>query len=148
MPYLRQEDLLRPTTKPEQANFLNWFYSYFNVGGGVAHRTILNVEPLFYQGVIAGTEFLTYAATKLYIPLSLKFNGGVQFSDTACFANLYNESNAISFIISNQNNWWQTNLNVNRYNCNDAKEENLYFSRFDVSVLTYVIFDGYRITLN
>jgi hypothetical protein len=148
MPYLRQEDILRPTTTPERANFINNFYSRFNIQGGAAHKKILNVEPLFYEGLIAGTEFLVYAITKLYITYQIKFNGGIQFSDTPCYSNVYDENNAVVFMISNQMNWWQNNTNVNRYNANDAVENNFYFSRLDVSVLTYMMFNGYRITLN
>jgi hypothetical protein len=146
MGYISQPDLVQYLT-PEQRILVSQFYSKFDIGSGVAHKKILNVEPLFYEGLIAGSEFVTYALTKLYLTYQIKFNGGIQFSDTPCYSNVYDENNAVVFIISNQIDWWQNNTNVNRYNANDAVENNFYFSRLDVSVLTYMKFIGYRITL-
>ena len=67
MPRLELRDLLKPTTTPEQEILLNWFYQTFDYTVTGINRRIANVEPLFFEGAIAGTEFLTYAATKLYI---------------------------------------------------------------------------------
>jgi hypothetical protein len=146
MPFLRLEDILRPTTTPKQSNFLNWFYSYFNIGGAVADRTILNVEPLFYQGGIAGTEFLVYAATKLYINLNTYFSGGVVGNSTRNI-NLYDETNTISAQLNNSySNGVGGGISTS---CNDIVIENCYFSRIlSFNGYAYIKFDGYRITLN
>ena len=149
MPYLRQEDILRPTTTPEQANFINWFYSYFNIGGKVAHRTILNVEPLFYQGVIAGTEFLVYSTTKLYLSLNTEFAG--QLYNVYLGSGemqLYNENNVASFRSDNYLMQY-VNAGLELATYNNSVLLNSYYSRIDPGVLvTYMKFNGYRITLN
>lgn len=149
MPYLRQEDILRPTTTPEQANFINWFYSYFNIGGKVAHRTILNVEPLFYQGVIAGTEFLVYSTTKLYLSLNTEFAGQLYnvYSGSGEMQ-LYNENNVASFRSDNYLMQY-VNAGLELATYNNSVLLNSYYSRIDPGVLvTYMKFNGYRITLN
>jgi hypothetical protein len=149
MPFLRQEDILRPTTTPEQANFINWFYSYFNIGGKVAHRTILNVEPLFYQGVIAGTEFLVYSTTKLYLSLNTEFAG--QLYNVYLGSGemqLYNENNVASFRSDNYLMQY-VNAGLELATYNNSVLLNSYYSRIDPGVLvTYMKFNGYRITLN
>jgi len=149
MPYLRQEDILRPTTTPEQANFINWFYSYFNIGGKVAHRTIINVEPLFYQGVIAGTEFLVYSTTKLYLSLNTEFAGQLYnvYSGSGEMQ-LYNENNVASFRSDNYLMQY-VNAGLELATYNNSVLLNSYYSRIDPGVLvTYIKFNGYRITLN
>jgi hypothetical protein len=149
MPYLRLEDILRPTTTPEQANFINWFYSYFNIGGKVAHRTILNVEPLFYQGVIAGTEFLVYSTTKLYLSLNTEFAGQLYnvYSGSGEMQ-LYNENNVASFRSDNYLMQY-VNAGLELATYNNSVLLNSYYSRIDPGVLvTYMKFNGYRITLN
>ena len=149
MPFLRQEDILRPTTTPEQANFINWFYSYFNIGGKVAHRTILNVEPLFYQGVIAGTEFLVYSTTKLYLSLNTEFAGQLYnvYSGSGEMQ-LYNENNVASFRSDNYLMQY-VNAGLELATYNNSVLLNSYYSRIDPGVLvTYIKFNGYRITLN
>jgi hypothetical protein len=149
MPYLRQEDILRPTTTAEQSNFINWFYSYFNIGGKVAHRTIVNVEPLFYQGVIAGTEFLVYSTTKLYLSLNTEFAG--QLYNVYLGSGemqLYNENNVASFRSDNYLMQY-VNAGLELATYNNSSLFNSYYSRIDPGVLvTYIKFDGYRITLN
>jgi hypothetical protein len=152
MPFLKLEDILRPTTTPKQANFLNWFYSYFNVGGGVAHRTILNVEPLFYQGTTAGTEFLTYAATKLYLILNIYFSGNdMNERGSSAFIEFHDQANAVSYLGLNISGIYNVNESpLTNYMINPFTIENAYFSRFIVtnSVYSLMIFNGYRITLN
>jgi hypothetical protein len=149
MPFLRQEDILRPTTTPEQANFINWFYSYFNIGGKVAHRTIINVEPLFYQGGIAGTEFLVYSTTKLYLSLNTEFAGQLYnvYSGSGEMQ-LYNENNVASFRSDNYLMQY-VNAGLELATYNNSVLLNSYYSRIDPGVLvTYIKFNGYRITLN
>jgi hypothetical protein len=149
MPYLRLEDILRPTTTPEQANFINWFYPYFNISGKVAHRTILNVEPLFYQGVIAGTEFLVYSTTKLYLSLNTEFAGQLYnvYSGSGEMQ-LYNENNVASFRSDNYLMQY-VNAGLELATYNNSVLLNSYYSRIDPGVLvTYMKFNGYRITLN
>ena len=150
MPYQRLEDILRPTTTPEQANFLNWFYTYFNVGGGLAHRTILNVEPLYYFGAVAGTEFLTYNISKLYILYNFKAfcQLGIPQASSG-YLRFYDESNNIS---SEQHHTdypvYITSSDVVKYFMNPLIVDNFYFSRFGISQFDSILFNGYRITLN
>ena len=72
MPYLARENLYMPSTTPEQRNFIENFYNAFDSGG--VHKKIANVEPLYFLGTIAGSEFLTYAATKLYLGFKNAFS--------------------------------------------------------------------------
>jgi hypothetical protein len=146
MPYLSRENLYRPATTPEQMNFIENFYNMFDSGG--AHKKILNVEPLYYLGTIAGSEFLTYAATKLYLALNIGLEGAIiALNQTALSLN--DENNNLSFNIRNLTEAYATSTEGIFYVANNFDISNLYFSRI-LNVVNYVNikFNGYRITLN
>jgi hypothetical protein len=150
MPRIEQNNLIANMgLYPERINLIRYFYSQFDclpVGGG--NRHIANVEPLFFQGLIAGTEFLTYAATKLYICLSINF--GYTVTVTAAGNNVvyYNEANA-NFHYANKNAaFWDAGAAAQRFLAMSYTDYNLYFSRFIVTVYTSILFNGYRITLD
>ena len=93
MPVYPLDSLLRPNATMDEVLFYSKFYSNFNPGG-VAHNTILNMEPLIYIGAVAGTELLTYAATKLYLAFELCVNGSIlQAAGVLPEFTLYNEAN-------------------------------------------------------
>jgi hypothetical protein len=148
MGYLSLENLLRPTTSPAQANFLNNFYVKFDSDIGL-HKKILNVEPLFYQGPMAGTEFLVYSINRLYLSLNsvisgqtyVVYIGGGEIE-------LMDENNVTSFRLNNYLfQYVSAVLELVTYN--NYSIDNFYFSRIVPGVIaTYIKFDGYRITLN
>ena len=70
MAYISQDELVQNMT-PEQRILVMNFYSKFDIGSGVAHHKIVNVEPIAYIGAIIGSEFVVYSLEKLYICLSL-----------------------------------------------------------------------------
>lgn len=147
MPRLELKQLLRPTTDPETLNFLDQFYQKFD-SGIAANKRIINVEPMLYQGPIAGTEFLVYDATKMYLCYRAGFD--VNSASTNPFSGyiIFNNENNVSIM------FW-TNSSV-FYNAAAATEraftlpfmiKNIYFSVINISIYTQMSFNGYRITL-
>jgi hypothetical protein len=145
MGYIAQGDLIANMT-PEQKILVQQFYAKFDIGGGVANRKILNVEPLFYDGLIAGSEFLSYAATKMYLCFQMKFSvlqanilGGVIGSIV-----MYDETDSIDFTLSNASGFFNA---TERIFINPICTINDDFSRIVSSNYTYMKFIGYRVTL-
>lgn len=116
-----------------------------HASGLIAYNT---VTPLVYFGTIAGSEFLTYAATKLYICLefdayvaqaSLITNSGILFYDVA---------NAVCAQIDNKSVTYNTTSSLLNYYTNFVKTTNIYFSRIVTNVVyTNMKFIGYRLTI-
>jgi hypothetical protein len=128
----------------DRINFFTWFYSRFD-NRFAAHQTILFVEPLYFQGAIAGTEFLTYANTKLYICLSMECSdAGLNVSQSALL--LKDEADADMLKFFNLAPVYDA-VSV-KYFSNDIVKKDLYFSRVTVTNYTKFIFNGYRVTLN
>jgi len=130
---------------PEQKIFCQWFYGHFDNNIG-AHHIILNIEPLFYQGTIAGTEFLTYNNTKLY--LAFKVENTYPSANTAAFTRFYNEVDAISYELNGDIPYWDVTAAIVKYSGAGKSLTNLYFSRFAAINYTKMLFIGYRVTLN
>lgn len=148
MPRLELANLLRPQTTPEQEIFLTWFYSQFDNRSAV-NRRIVNVEPLYYSDVIGGTEFLTYAATKLYIVYNVTFDSGSAgiVANTAGAIQLNNEADTAINLYINNYPVWDTTAVALKYSIGLLELKNLYFSRIITTVYTRMKFNGYRITL-
>jgi hypothetical protein len=146
MPRIELQYLIRPTTTPEQSLLLENFFARFDNGG--YHQRILNVEPLFFQGTIAGTEFLTYGATKLYLCYSVDLQNATAHGEVEGNVIFYNEANAVSFNAKNQNAYWEVVGAKDEFSLNPIALKNLYFSRIAISIYDSIIFNGYRITLN
>lgn len=147
MPRIELQQLLRPTTTPDQEILLSHFYNQFD-NRSAANRQIVNVEPLYYQGAVAGTEFLTYAATKLYICYNIQGCGGGNVPTSSVFV-LYNENDAISLNLTNANIFFDAAAAVERYYNNMIIYNNFYFSRFVLGGvgISHILFNGYRVTL-
>ena len=109
-------------------------------------RTFFNItliEELFYQGVIAASEFTVYAATKLYFPLNISFNSSYASVAAHPYCRLFNEANALFFIMGHVN----MVFNGAAGHSNSCDEYyNYYFSRIEVSQISYMKFIGYRLT--
>lgn len=147
MPRIELQYLIKPNTTPEQEILLTHFYNQFD-NGSAANRRIVNVEPLYYSGAIAGTEFLVYAATKLYICYSLIFGDIGAGNANSSRINLYNEVDVISMQLNNSNFLLNAGTGFYNYQPVYIKANNVYFSRFvAVTLYDHVIFNGYRITL-
>lgn len=144
MPRIELQQLLRPTTTPEQEILLTHFYNQFD-NRSAANRQIINVESLFYQGAIAGTEFLVYAATKLYICYNMNLNNLVAEYATYPHCLIYDEGNNLINSVSNTVIGWN-GIAFNRA-FNNIITYNFYFSRIGVIDIARFSFNGYRITL-
>jgi hypothetical protein len=148
MGYISQPDLVQNMT-PEQRILVAGFYAKFDIGGGVAHKKILKVENFLYQGVTAGSEFVTYAATKLYLNLNMRFshidNSNSFLPGKVVF---YDETGAIPLYTG----WlnlpeYTTAIPEVDYCVNPFEVNNSWFSMIEVQNYTYIKFIGYRITL-
>jgi hypothetical protein len=106
----------------------------------------ITITPLFYQGVIAGSEFLTYNVNKVYLCESVNFMGGTSYINTSTYINLYDLTNALFVNHSSQSTYWDTVANVFRTVSESNYLYNLYFSRFLSANHGSIIFHGYRIT--
>lgn len=110
----------------------------------IAYNTI---TPLFFQGYLAGSEFLVYAATKLYIALELEFDSVGGQTVNIGIVNLYNQADALFYTSSNNDIAWDTTAAGIVYNCNPLKFKNMYFSRIAYGVYTTFKFNGYRLNI-
>lgn len=145
MPRLELQNLLRPNTTPEQELLLEHFYTQFD-NRSAANRQITNVEPLYYQGVIAGTEFLVYAPTKLYICYSLKCGDIGAGNVNPMRIVLYDENN--NPVLNLNNSVFLLNGGFYNYQPLFITMNNTYFSRLTaVTLYDTMNFIGYRITL-
>lgn len=124
------------TSNPEEYHL--WSYL-----AGIARVTALT--PVVYQGAIAGSEFLTYAATKMY--LALDFDAAYTSGAVGAAAGsvvFYNIANAIDFYYINAMPIW--NGAAAQYSNNNVNKKLILFSRVVFNVYTYIHFVGYRIT--
>jgi len=144
MPRIELQNIILNNTV-EQKLILTDFYSKFDYAAAGIKKHILNVEPLFYIGAIAGTEFLTYVNTKMYIVYKLMF-GGSAVGTTFALNNItfYDQDNAINF-------YYNSFIGITSalYNCLSVPINDIYFSRFaNGANASHMYFNGYRITLN
>lgn len=125
----------------EQIYSIAWsrFKSLWGVG--------FTVVPLYRQGMIAGSEFLTYTK-KLYFALEMGISqlAPQGTSATPCVT-LYNESNVASFIMNNGSICYDSagvefDILPNTYFLH-----NVYFSRIVVTnTYSHLVFNGYKVT--
>lgn len=106
----------------------------------IAYTTI---TPLVFMGNIAGSEFLTYNAGKLYICLKALFDDG---GSTAvyCDISFYTPGDVLSFVASN-NSYALTAADADRFQGNNLKIDNFYFSRLVAAEYARMFFCGYRL---
>jgi len=151
MGYISQDDLVADMT-PEQKILVQQFYSKFD-DRSAANRKIVNVEPLFFQGAFAGSEFLTYAATKLYIAFEVDvYTNNTVTSLNATINYFTNENNTVSIqgFNSIQSTYWDATaiLAKTMFGSNNEFYKNIYFARVLFGAnYAYMKFIGYRITL-
>jgi hypothetical protein len=109
---------------------------------------VQTITPLFYQGVIVGSEFVTYSAKKLYVALSLNVSSNSSLGDHPCGLELFDKANIL--------NAGYNNSNVDAYafyHFNDINIDNIIFSRllsddgFGNPAYLQMRFIGYKITI-
>lgn len=100
---------------------------------------------LYYQGLIAGSEFLTYNAKKLYIAFEFKAsNEGVQQGFHAMIS-FYDPANAVNFHI-NDNSLCALAGPAFYYAHNYSSVNNIFFSRIVAQLYTEIVFNGIKVT--
>ncbi len=132
--------------------------AYGLVGGSVSEKLLFNhassllvgvqtIVPLFYQGVIANSEFLIYSAKKIYVLLDGEFSQIVDLSDDTNSLKIYNEANVVSMYIKN-GSYAITSTDDNLYIPSNYCPKNIYFSRIiNDNLYSYFKFIGYKITI-
>ena len=109
--------------------------------------TITGVVPLYYQGAIAGSEFLTYAATKLYLAIELEFVYSAALAVAALsYVRLYNAADAAFYFYQNSVLGWDATAAAFKYVPLQIDDHTVYFSRITNQTFDYIKFNGYRIT--
>lgn len=148
MPRIELKDLIGTMTL-EQTILASWFYSQFDYNiVGINNRHIANVEPFNYGSVIAGSEFLVYAITKLYLYNYIEFSSNSGIQATSFIVNLYDENNVLNYNISDNSIVYDAGVAAIRYLGNNYGTSNGYFSRIVTANYTHIYFNGYRITLD
>lgn len=153
MPRIEKQDLIQGfgQATPEQITLINWFYSQFDysVAGSGLNRHIANVEPVFFTGAIAGAEFATYAATKLYICFTMVAAAtGAAAQATVQMVTIYDPANAAMMYLHKNYPMYEPVAAASWYTRPTTILNNFYFSRVGFTGYANLIFNGYRITLN
>lgn len=106
-----------------------------------------NVAPLFYQGAIAGSEFETYDAHKIYVCLAAEFSNNNGGGDSATLRKMdfYDAANALNYTLHNNIVFW--NAVAVHYSSNNASLKNFFFSRLVQTGYSLMLFNGYKLTL-
>jgi hypothetical protein len=134
---------------PEQEVLFTWFYSQFDFRNPGANRHIANVEPLYFQGIITGTEFLVYAATKLYLCLNCVFTNGGIVTPAVAYVYFNNQADVTFYYVQHLSALWNVTTAAINYTTNMIEIDNSYFARILVNGgYNYFKFIGYRITLD
>lgn len=110
-------------------------------------QSILNIqviEPLCYQGVCLASEFLTYAATKMYLAFDIDFSTNTGATGVNSAVAFYNYLNALEFYFITNNPTFQAAL---AYNSPNANYKFLTFSRMGNATFLNMKFNGYRLTV-
>jgi len=108
----------------------------------IAYNTI---TPLFYQGPIAGSEFETFNAAKVYLCLEFKATGALG-AVGASVSNImtYNMANGAMFSFGNNIVYWDGAI---KHGANFAECKNFWFSRIVRQQYVDMVFNGYRLTI-
>jgi hypothetical protein len=107
------------------------------------------ITSIYYHGVAAATEYLTYDAKKLYVALELSgTDGGAAAATTIPYINLYNEGNAIIGAMKPGCALWNATGAAINYFVLYETIKNVYFGKITPSsAVTYIKFNGFKITI-
>jgi hypothetical protein len=104
------------------------------------------IIPLYYQGALAGSEFLTYNAGKIYICTNVIFGHLAGVTATTAYAAFYDEANVNNFAVQDNGVLWDGA--APRYQLQSLTFKNLFFSRITTTAaITQMRFIGYRLTV-
>jgi hypothetical protein len=123
---------------PEQINFWN------QCQGLIAWTTI---TPLFYQGTIAGSEFLVYSAAKMYIALEFEASGDTSADVGVSYITFYGLGDAVIRVAGNVVPVWHATEAAVKYSNNVMQLKNLYFFKITNSTYPFLKFNGYRLNI-
>lgn len=147
MPRIAQEYLISSqATTPQTDILIGNFYSTFDNRSGV-NRRISNVEPLHYSGAILGSEFLTYAVTKMYLCLSCFISYAANHGEIEGYVIFNNAADAAAINVTNKTAYWESLGAKDEFIMNPILIENFYFSRLTYLIYSSIIFTGWRMTL-
>lgn len=104
---------------------------------------------LSYHGLAAGTEFLTYNASKMYICCELvaSLYGNPTPAGVNVFVTLYNEADILHLAGYDSIIFWDATAGNYRHSDNKTTFKNIYFSRLALGSYTYLKFIGIRATI-
>ncbi len=107
----------------------------------------LSISQLYYQGAIAGSEFVTFRARRLYFAYNFEAGRDSPYADSnGAMVSFYDQNNALSFNIMGAYPSWNAALALMWYSTYNTANKNLYFSRIlNNGVFLYMKFNGYRI---
>lgn len=104
------------------------------------------VQQLFYQGVMVGSQFGTYAAGTLYVALDLLVScSSTPWSAANKTVTFYDENNALNTIFKNCGVIWDATAAAAATGANDYQIYNIYFSRITGVSYNYIRFIGFKI---
>lgn len=103
------------------------------------------ITQLHFTGLYAGSEFLTYAATKLYIAEEFYYTKAGAISALAPLA-FYDNANALKLQLSSTMPYWNSTAAAVYYHIVPGYITNFWFSRILGTQTEYIQFTGYRIT--
>lgn len=113
-------------------------------------RALVGANPtytdLYYNGVAAGSEFLTYNAKKLYICFGFWANMIAAAWSAAPYVEVYNEANVLSSVLVNVSALFQTTAAQVYYSNNCIDKTNFYFGRILHNQIVYFKFNGIKVT--
>lgn len=131
------EEIIKAATPAQK---ILWNYIFLNFGERIG------ITQLYYQGAIAGSEFLTYTLGKHYLALNVFFSGAGAASGANNLISLYDRANAINGYINNQTSLFDPVAAANEYGQFSYMTEALHFSRLIINNWTYIRFIGYKIS--
>lgn len=149
MPRIEREDLIKgfPQLTPEQLILLSWVYETYDRTPAGANTHIANIEYFYSQRAIGGSEFETYAITKMYVAFYSRFSWASAATATAFQIALYSMANAINSYVNPQTIGY-TGAALN-YAPLSVELRNYFFARIAALAGTaYIIFSGLRITFD
>ena len=139
-----------PNLNTEQTKLVSDFYRLFNYAapGSGLNRNFANVEPLVFEGAVLGSEFLTYAATKLYLCFDIVYGSSLIAGVVQKYVEHYNENNVLFGNLKKESIGYDQVAVVTNYIGNNVNVKNFYFGRNASVNYNYMKFIGYRITLD
>lgn len=124
---------------PEQLNFWDYLNTIFHITA---------IVPLYYQGTIAGSEFLIYDPAKIYLALELNVNGAhAAVNDILANIQITGVDDLDIGIHYENNPYWDTTAASIKLTSRTIFLKNFYFHRFIVAQFLYMKFNGYRLTI-